>query len=119
MPEPSGERLESSGDVVCDAFGVGAGAVAVEVLVDVHDEVGDGAIGVLDCAECGGRAGRDKCLCAGVILAGEKDQVVRGACLTDCGHRSLNGGGPAHNVGNVLGIVVSLRYIAGDGLRLT
>ena len=46
--EPCCEWLERSIDVVLDALGVGAGVVAVKVLVYIHDEVGGGAIRVLD-----------------------------------------------------------------------
>lgn len=48
VSEPSRKRRECIVDVVLDALGVCPRVVGIQVLMDVHDEVVDGAVGVLD-----------------------------------------------------------------------
>ena len=74
-----------------------AAAVAIEVLVDVVDEVVYRAIWVLDVLEVGAgvlgkRAG------GGVVGTGEEDHLGRGASVADGGDGGLNGVGPFGHV---------------------
>jgi hypothetical protein len=106
--EPSRKRLERRVDVVLYAFGVCSRVVAVQVLVYIHDEVGSGAIGVLDFVQSSCRARRDECLCTGVSLTGHQDQVVLGAGSTNGGYDGLDGVCPFVDVGNILDPNVSM-----------
>lgn len=106
--EPSTKSVEGL-NVVGGASGVGAGTVGVEVLVDVEDEVGGGAVEVLDFEESGTGAVRDESGSVGPLVTGEEDLVAGGAGLTDGGHGGLNGGGPGVDVDVVLKGNVSTR----------
>jgi len=100
--EPFCERLERSVDVVLVALGVGAGVVAVKVLVYIHDEVGGGAIRVLDSVQSFRRARRHECLSTGVALTRHQDDVAFGSSATDGSYDILDGLCPFLDVGNVL-----------------
>lgn len=91
--EPGTEGVEGF-DVVGGAGGVGAGAVGVEVLVDVEDQVGGAAVEVGDFAEGGGGAVVDEGAGVGPLVAGEEELVAGGAGLADGGHGGLDGLGP-------------------------
>lgn len=86
--EPVAEGGEG-GDVVGGAGGVGAGAVGVEVLVDVEDQVGGAAVEVGDLVQGGGGAVVDQGAGVGPLVAGEEELVAGGAGLADGGHGSL------------------------------
>jgi hypothetical protein len=91
--EPGAEGVEGV-DVVGGAGGVGAGAVGVEVLVDVEDQVGGAAVEVGDFAKGGGGAVVDEGAGVGPLVAGEEELVGGGAGLADGGHGGLDGLGP-------------------------
>ena len=91
--EPLAEGVEGV-DVVGGAGGVGAGAVGVEVLVDVEDEVVGAAVEVGDLVESGGGAVVDEGAGVGPLVAGEEELVAGGAGLADGGDGSLDGSGP-------------------------
>ncbi len=93
------ERRKGLVDLGGDAVGVGAGAVGVEVFVDVVDEVGGAAVGVLDGGEEGGGT-RGEGGCGGVVGAGEEDDLGSGAGVADGGYGGLDGGGPCGHIGN-------------------
>jgi hypothetical protein len=59
LSQPSSKRRESGIDIVCDALGVGAGVVRVEILVHIEDQVVGCAVRVLDGGESGGRSVAD------------------------------------------------------------
>lgn len=73
---------------------MGAGAVGVEVLVDVEDEVVGGAVEVGDLVEGGGGAVVDEGAGVGPLVAGEEELVLGGAGLADGGDGGLDGRGP-------------------------
>ena len=101
--EVTGEGLESRRDLVADTSGAGAGPVRVHVLVDIVDELGDGAVRVLDGGE--GRGG--VCLETGsgsVACTGQEDQLASGTSGTDGGDGGLDGDGPGGH-GEVVGFV--------------
>jgi len=91
--EPVAEGGEG-GDVVGGAGGVGAGAVGVEVLVNVEDQVVGGAVEVGDLVEGGGGAVVDEGAGVGPLVAGEEELVLGGAGLADGGDGGLDGRGP-------------------------
>jgi hypothetical protein len=99
--EPGAEGVESI-DVVGGAGGVRAGAVGVEVLVNVEDEVGGAAVEVGDFVKSGARAVGDEGGSVGPLVTGEEDLVASGAGLADGGHGGLDGGGPLVDVDIVL-----------------
>jgi hypothetical protein len=69
-PEPCAQRGEGV-RVVGHALGVGAAVVAVEVLVDLENEAGGGAVRVGHVGEGGGGAGGDEGGGGGVSVAAE------------------------------------------------
>lgn len=91
--EPLAEGVEGV-DVVGGAGGVGAGAVGVEVLVDVEDQVVGAAVEVGDLVKSGGGAVVDEGAGVGPLVAGEEELVAGGAGLADGGDGSLDGSGP-------------------------
>jgi hypothetical protein len=91
--EPGAEGVEGF-DVVGGAGGVGAGAVGVEVLVDVEDQVVGAAVEVGDLGEGGGGAVVDEGAGVGPLVAGEEELVGGGAGLADGGDGSLDRLGP-------------------------
>lgn len=93
---------------------MGAGAVGVEILVDVEDEVGGGAVEVLDLEESGAGAVGDESGSVGPFVAGEEDLVAGGAGLADGGHGGLDGGGPGVDGDVVLGRGVSTEEACGS-----
>ena len=94
--EPGLQGAEDVGGL--DAGGRGSGAVGVEVLVDVEDEVGGAAVGVLDGCEGGGGSAGDEGGGAGVAVSGEEDHLGGGSRAADGGYGCLDGGGPAVDV---------------------
>lgn len=99
--EPGTKGVEGV-DVVGGAGGVGAGAVGVEVLVDVEDEVGGAAVEVGDLGESGARAVIDECAGVGPLVAREEELVGGSTGLADGGDGCLDGGGPLADVDVVL-----------------
>ena len=91
--EPLAEGVEGF-NVVGGAGGVGAGAVGVEVLVDVEDQVVGAAVEVGDLVEGGGGAVVDEGAGVGPLVAGEEELVLGGTSLADGGDGGLNGLGP-------------------------
>jgi hypothetical protein len=83
---------------------VGAGAVGVEVLVHVEDQVGGAAVEVLHLGEGGAGAVGDVSGRVGPLVAGEEDLVGSGAGLADGGHAGLDGGGPGVD-SDIVGLV--------------
>lgn len=77
-----------------DASGAGTRVIGVEVLVDVHDQVGLRSIKVGNGGKSRGAAVRDESASGGVVIAGEEDHLGGSACLTDGSDSSLNGGSP-------------------------
>jgi hypothetical protein len=82
--EPGAEGVESF-DVIGGAGGVGAGAVGVEVLVDVEDQVVGAAVEVGDLGKSGGGAVVDEGAGVGPLVAGEEELVGGGAGLDGLG----------------------------------
>jgi hypothetical protein len=91
--EPGAEGVEGV-DVVGGAGSVGAGAVGVEVLVDVEDQVGGAAVEVGDLGQGGGGAVVDEGAGVGPLVAGEEELVGGGAGLANGGDGGLDGLGP-------------------------
>ena len=91
--EPVAEGGEGC-DVVGGAGGGGAGAIGVEVLVDVEDEVVGAAVEVGDLVKSGGGAVVDEGAGVGPLVAGEEELVLGGAGLADGGDGGLDGRGP-------------------------
>lgn len=77
---------------------MGAGAVDIQVLVDVVDEVCRRAVGVLDIAESGGRIGGEA---GGACppVSWEENVLIVGACVANRCDGGLNGVCPLGHVG--------------------
>ena len=124
LAEPCSQRCPSALNVVGDTVSVSPRVVAVEVFVDVKDQVGGCAVGVLDAEEGGTRAVRNEGLCRGVVVSGKKDHLGGGTVfrkslilyllerhdvnspgITDSSDYSLDGSGPCLDVGDVVRLV--------------
>ena len=116
LTKPGGERIPRALDVVRHAFHVGSTGiilnqqqgkqirecglrvVIVEVLVNVHHEVGDGPVRVHHRVERCGRTARNKGLGGCVVVTGEKDYLRCGTRRTNRSHCGLNGSCPGRDV---------------------
>ena len=106
--------------MVAGALSVGTRVVAVEVTVDVEDDLVGRAVGVLDLEErrtAGSGEGTRGC----VVSSGDEDHLGLGACLADGVDGSLGGVGPGGH-GEVVGLVhqaesdLALRRVLGRDL---
>ena len=68
--------------------------------MDVEDEVGGAAVGVLDGGEGGGGSAGDEGGGAGVAVSGEEDHLGGCSRAADGGDGCLDGGGPGVDVGH-------------------
>lgn len=103
--EPAGERCPSVLDVVGDTLSVSSRVVAVEVLVDVEDQVGGGSVEIFDGGEGSGGTAGHECLSRSPVVAGEEDHLGSGTGLADGGNGGLDRGSPGGDVRDIMGLV--------------
>ena len=106
-PKVLSQRSERSIDVIGDAIGGGTRVVGIEVLVNVEDEVGVTAVGVLNprksvCTSIG-----DELLGAGPVVPGKQADLV-GTCIADRCDGCLDGVGPHVDIWDVVRLVPGL-----------
>jgi hypothetical protein len=116
LAKPGGERIPRALNVVRHAFhvgstgitlnqrrgeqiqGCGLRVVIIEVLVNVHHEVGGGPVRVPHRVERRSRTARNKGLGGRVVVTGKKDHLRCGTCETNRSHCGLNRSSPRHDV---------------------